>query len=215
MCAKNLKERVHNTHFSVISNNCWGAEIYRELDLPYATPFVGLFLFSPCYIRMLKNLKGYLSQSLSFVETSLYEEANRERETMTYPIGLLGGDVEVHFQHYKNTQEAEEKWSRRTSRILWDRLFVEFCDRDRFTMPLLEEFEKMEFVHKVFFSSKNYRGFRLLVWIKECKKEPCVMEGVKLYAACKKYFDIADWLNGGSGRLKFTQKVIHRFSHAR
>ena len=55
------RRRLKNKNFTIICDNCWAGKVYQELGLPYQTPFVGMFVFSPDYIKMLKNLKHYLS----------------------------------------------------------------------------------------------------------------------------------------------------------
>ena len=66
--------RLRNKNFTIICDNCWAGKVYQELGLPYQTPFVGMFVFSPDYIKMLKNLKHYLSGNipLKFVKESKY-----------------------------------------------------------------------------------------------------------------------------------------------
>jgi uncharacterized protein (DUF1919 family) len=194
-----LKRQLKTVNFTIISSNCWGAEAYKELNLQYSTPFVGMFMFAPCYIKMLKDLKSYMVKDLDFIDISRYEEANITRKKKAYPIGLLGGNVEIHFLHYSNAQEASAKWIRRKERINWENLFVEFSDRDNFTTELLEEFEKLPFPNKICFTSLYYPQFRTTVWIKESEGSPSVMDGIELYKACKKYFNLIGWLNGGSG----------------
>ena len=76
--------------FTIVSSNCLGSRIYQELTLPYNTPFVGLFLYTPCYIKLLQNLKDYLQRPITFIEISKYDEANKLRMSLenNYPIGL-------------------------------------------------------------------------------------------------------------------------------
>ena len=68
------RRRLKNKNFTIICDNCWAGKVYQELGLPYQTPFVGMFVFSPDYIKMLKNLKHYLSGNipLTFVKESKY-----------------------------------------------------------------------------------------------------------------------------------------------
>ena len=68
------RRRLKNKNFTIICDNCWAGKVYQELGLPYQTPFVGMFVFSPDYIKMLKNLKYYLSGNipLTFVKESKY-----------------------------------------------------------------------------------------------------------------------------------------------
>ena len=56
--------KLQNKNFVIISNNCFGGQAYRSLQLPYNTPFVGLFLYGPCYLKLLQNFGFYLNQDL-------------------------------------------------------------------------------------------------------------------------------------------------------
>jgi uncharacterized protein (DUF1919 family) len=200
------RARLKNRNFTIISNNCWGAEIYRQFNLPYHTPFVGLFIFPPCYIKLLKNLRYYLGQKFDFIEKSSYRFANDRRDEgvwQNYPIGILGKDIEIHFMHYSSVEEAVAKWNRRLERIEWDKqnIFVQFSERALCTPELIEEFDRLNFANKICFTSKNYTQFKSCIWIEECKDEPYVVDGKQLYNISKKYFNLIDWLDGGNDKL--------------
>lgn len=79
-------------NFCIISHNCWGAEIYKELNIQYNTPFVGLFIPATCYIKLLSNTNHWLKQPLEFSTISKYDFYNhfRKERNNFYPIGLLG-----------------------------------------------------------------------------------------------------------------------------
>ena len=81
------RRRLKNKNFTIICDNCWAGKVYQELGLPYQTPFVGMFVFSPDYIKMLKNLKHYLSGDipLKFVKESKYIKDFDN----AYPLALL------------------------------------------------------------------------------------------------------------------------------
>lgn len=209
------RSRLKNKAFTIISNNCWGGQVYKDMGLPYQTPFVGLFLFAPCYIQLLNNLNFYLGKDIKFTMTSRYEFANKQRGRgiyKYYPIGLLGDDIEIHFMHYSSNSEAREKWFRRLKRINWDTgdIFFKFCDRGLCTEQIIAEFDQLDFPHKVCFTSRNYPELKSTVWIKECRNEPCVVDGGRLYRVGRKYFDAIDWLNGGSGQVKITQQIFNK-----
>src|SRR5690606_37279406 len=90
-----FKRHIKNYDFAIVSNNCWGGGFYQALGLPYNTPFIGLYINIPCYIKMLGNMNHYLQQELEFIDNSKYPI-----KKSNYPIGLLG-DIEIHFLHYK------------------------------------------------------------------------------------------------------------------
>ena len=134
------RRRLKNKNFTIICDNCWAGKVYQELGLPYQTPFVGMFVFSPDYIKMLKNLKYYLSGNipLTFVKESKYIKDFDN----AYPLALLD-DIELHFLHYADEEEATQKWNRRLERIHWDNLYFKFNDIDVCTYELMKEFEEL------------------------------------------------------------------------
>lgn len=186
---ENRQERgkIINKDFSIISDNCWGAKVYQDLGIDYKTPFVGLFVFSEDYLRLVKNLKDYMAEPLSFTKQSKYVEDPK------YPVAILK-DIEIHFLHYKDEMEAEEKWNRRKKRINWDNLFFKFNDRDNCTKQLLLEFDNLKYEKKIIFTAKNHVDLKNSIWFKEHMNDEFVEPELKTY---KKYFDVVDWLNDG------------------
>lgn len=181
---KARKELV-NHDFSIVSNNCWGGQVYKNLGKPYNTPFVGLFLHAPCYLKLLENLEYYLSAPLKFTKKSIY------MDSFDYPVGILH-DIEIHFLHYDDEAEALDKWSRRLGRFNWNNIHVKFSDRDLATVEHAERFDQLSYPKKVFFSSKQIPHIKSLVWFNEYENSPSVDNEMKVY---KKYFDAVDWLN--------------------
>ncbi|HEU9411690.1 TPA: DUF1919 domain-containing protein, partial [Streptococcus pneumoniae] len=114
----NMRKRLKNTDFSIISDNCWGGRVYEELGLPYRTPFIGLYIFSEDYVKLLKNFRKYMEYELTFTNNSKW---NTEYDG-EYPIGILK-DIELHFLHYANQEEAYEKWNKRKNRINYENIF--------------------------------------------------------------------------------------------
>lgn len=161
------RKRLKNKQFTIICDNCWAGKVYQELGLPYQTPFIGMFVFSPDYIKILKNIKYYLSGdiSLRFIKESKYIQEFDNR----YPIALLD-DIELHFLHYANETEARQKWERRLRRINWDNLYFKFNDNDECSYELMQEFEALPFKSKVIFSSQRYHNLPSLVHFKSAEK---------------------------------------------
>ncbi len=148
---------LRNRNFTIISDNCWGGFVYQNLDLEYRTPFIGLFIHGEDYVRMLKNLKLYLGQSLVFIEPSKSKYKDRLKSLgifNAYPIALLD-DVELHFMHYKTIKEAEDKWYRRLSRINYDNLIIKFWEGDCASSQDISDFNSLPFKNKFVFTSYN------------------------------------------------------------
>ena len=103
---------------SVISANCVGAFILHDLNQPFNSPFVNLYLDPSDFVRYLQNIEFYQAQPLQFKQTD-----------KPYPVGMLS-DLEVHFMHYHSEQEAKEKWEARSLRLDFDNLFIMMTDKD-------------------------------------------------------------------------------------
>ncbi|MEZ8631941.1 DUF1919 domain-containing protein [Vibrio lentus] len=143
--------------FSIISDNCWGGFVYQNFDLEYKTPFIGLFIFAPDYIRMLKSLTVYLEKEVYFIpanKSRYIDEMKRHGIYNCYPIGVLG-DVELHFMHYQSEEEAIKKWNRRLKRLNYDNLIIKFWEGDGASLDDIQEFNKLEFKNKHCFTSKD------------------------------------------------------------
>ena len=201
-----VRSRVRPRDFSIISNNCWGADTYPILGLPYLSPFVGLFIMPDCYLRLLNDFRTTIRLPLQFKNESHHPEINElcSSENQYYPIGCIGDDIEIHFMHYESREEAASKWLRRIQRITPDdnKLFVKFCDSNVPTDDQLRQFDKLPFSHKVCFTGRPRPDLKSAVWIREFEKTGHV-ENVQFMRHYGAYFDLADWLNGKTGRPRW------------
>ncbi|MBL4744936.1 MAG: DUF1919 domain-containing protein [Flavobacteriaceae bacterium] len=185
-------ELLKDTNFIIIANNCWGGAIYQWLTRSYNTPFIGLFINDTCYLKLLSNFDFYMKQELQFITKSKYA-SNGEQ----YPIGLLD-DIEIHFLHYKSTEEAEEKWVRRTERMLEekdeDRYFFKFSSSSQ-EETIYKKFHSLKFKNKISFHINNdckiQSSAHLRVFEREKDK---IVNGVKLFKLSFLYVDIFHWL---------------------
>jgi len=189
--------------FVIVSNNCWGAEIYKRLDKEYNTPFIGLFVVGPDYIKLLENFDHYMSQKLQFIDKSRWID-----KLIVYPIGQLD-DIEIHFVHYKDKEEAELKWTRRLSRMnkFTDRnkYFYKFCDRDFTTPDLINKFHTLPFENKISFGIRpiNLNGHIVVAE----SENGTVLDGVFLYRNAFKYVDLFKWIKTGKMSLNWYGKI--------
>jgi uncharacterized protein (DUF1919 family) len=142
---------------TIISNDCFGGEIYRALNVKYNTPFIGLMLMAPCYISLLKDLKYYLSQDLEFTTVSKYPSINNLLDKRGYfPIARINGDIEIQFLHYESEKDAVEKWEERKKRMDFDNLLVKFdYSKDYANLDLLKEFLALDFKRKLAVGAKQ------------------------------------------------------------
>ena len=198
-----LRSLVGDLGFSIVSNNCWGAHVYQALGIPYLTPFVGLFIPPKSYIHLLRNFSDCIHSELVFAQESKLRWLNswRERERLSYPVGLLGHEVEIHFLHYGSNDEAQSKWQRRCARVIEDpkRIFFKFDDRDGALDEDIEAFDRMPVRNKVCFTASKFDVQTVIV-----PAEPGaghVLDGVSLARVSRYYFNTLRWLSTRPGWL--------------
>ncbi|MEJ1223443.1 DUF1919 domain-containing protein [Sediminicola sp. 1XM1-17] len=191
--------RLKNKNFVIVSRNCWGGQVYQWLKLPYNTPFVGLFIYTPCYIKILKDFDHYMNLELGFVEKSKYSEY-----PTNYPIGVLD-DVEIHFKHYEDEKEAREKWVRRRDRMFenkdMDNYFFSICSWRGLTTEDLREFYKLPFKNKLSFDGKEIlqrdEDRHITLYKDKNNGSTNAPNGKKLFKLTFLYLDLVAWLNTG------------------
>ncbi|WP_418263501.1 DUF1919 domain-containing protein [Flavobacterium faecale] len=193
-----------NTDFCIISNDCWGAEIYIERKIAYNTPFVGLFIPPSHFVKMANNLQAYLATELVFVKETAFQDYKELYKKEQYPIALLG-DVEIHFLHYTDETQARSKWNRRLNRMPKDTStwFIKGCDREVSDWNQLQASWNSIPFNKIFFSAKKRKKLAHAVTITESYDE-YVTDGKALYNLSKDYFEIDQWIDskGNSWELK-------------
>jgi len=119
-----LKHVIPSERFCIVSDNCWGGEIYRLLGLEYASPFVGLWISPATYLHLLENIENSLTHELKFYDDPAFN----------YPKAILNG-TGIGFMHYGSEEEAKEKFIRRLARFDLDKMFVKVDFRDPSYVP--------------------------------------------------------------------------------
>lgn len=132
--------KLKNSNLSIISNNCWGGLICQTLGLECLSPFKNVSFSDEDYIKLLKNLKYYLSINPVWLgEMSLDKNRNKE-----VPILKLD-DISIKCNHELNADIAISNWIRRKNKFNWKNIFVEMytCSKDiENEFILLNHYEK-------------------------------------------------------------------------
>jgi len=188
--------------FTVISNNCWGSAAHGLRNQPYRTPLVGLFLIPDCYLKLLADWRRVVASPLKFVERSRYatNTNGNEAKYQGHPIGLLDGEIELHFLHYKSEKEARDKWAWRVDRMVDKdgRVFVKFFDHD---LPL---------ANKVCFYSDSSLQLKCGLHLPGYERDRRVPDGWQLFSICQGRFDVMRWFSGGLGKRTYMEGVLRK-----
>ena len=177
-----------NHNFTILSQNCIGGVIYSDLGEKFLSPTVNLYMDSLDFIKFLENIEYYLNiEKMEFTKSE-------------YPIGYLE-DLIIHFVHYKNAREAQEKWNERKKRINWENLFVIMTDRDGCNPEIMHRFDKLPYKNKIMFTHQKEK-YDWAIYLKRYEKEKEVgslvefanVFGTRFY---QESFDCVEWLNEG------------------
>ncbi len=195
---KARRSKLANTDFAIVANNCWGAEVYKYYELPFNTPFIGLFLYPDCYINLLENWENIDVENITMLSQSKYVAG-----PLKYPVGELESGIEVHFLHYKSNGEAMEKWKRRSKRLkdlatTSNKIFFRFCDRDGAADEHFTRFAALPFQHKIAFSFLARPAAGVLPASPQPGSQQ-VLDGLQsFHHELQAGFDLPGWLNGAS-----------------
>lgn len=204
-----FKKKISDKKFSIISNNCWGAEIYKLLNRPFNTPFIGLMLMSPCYIKLLENPQYYLGLPLNFKDQSKYPSIREIHHLSDFPIGMLGDTgIEIQFLHFSSKEIAAEKWERRVKRIDWDNLFIKYdCGKDYATKEHVQKVIAMNYKRLLIFGNNNYSLKKVITTDKYSKN------AVEQFKNCFLNFNPILWINGNEKSKGLFNLLIRKMAY--
>ena len=175
--------------FSIISDDCWGSEVYNEFQRPYNTPFIDTLVPLPDFIRLANDFRRIVTSPIRFVERSKWDA--QWPDSRMGPIALLDDDVEIQFRHYKSQSEVLAKWNRRLARLDFDHVFFKMTgENNAFIKEEYAAFDKLETPRKIAFS-RSSEPYKSCVWIPQNVYE---VDGKKLYNVSTRYFDLVEWL---------------------
>ena len=137
------RSKLTNKDFTIFSQNCIGGIMYHDLGLQFCSPTVNLLFTPKNFIKLMKDIHWYLEQEIEFVQSG-----------ESYPVGNLGGGVEIRFLHYHSEEEALRAWNARKQRINWNNVFVICCD-EGLTYGDMQDFDNLPYKHKILFTH-NY-----------------------------------------------------------
>lgn len=204
-----------NTKFIILSDNCWGYEVYKAVNREYNTPLIGLFMYPDCFTRFIADIRYYIDAPMKITNESKYL-----LEKPTYPVGVIGDGVEIHFMHYKDEKECISKWNRRKERLRHDLfvskipVFVKMCDRSggcdnshwqRFYAA--SSYNLISFGTNDLHLNSHLRIHRkdAVLWSEGHTTAP---DGLALYMRRYSYFDIVYWIKFGIIKKTIVSRLL-------
>lgn len=189
-----LSRRLLPNSFSIISDDCWGGEIYRQLWLKYQTPTVGLLVRPGGYLDFIESVLTKNLEKLEFIDSKC-----------EYPVATYLGSI-IEFMHYKTQREAEDKFARRFQRIDKDKILVKVdFGKLGYTKADIERWNEWKLPNSIAFyaatteipSNGVFNGVLVPDWD---------LDGVVMFGITQKYFDFYKWVN----KEKVSNSILYR-----
>lgn len=184
--------RLRNKHFSIICPNCIGGNIYHRLGLQFLSPTINCFTSQDEFIRMVRNLRHYMSCDLVFPES-----LNKNKQ---FPVGLID-DIVYNFNHDHDPEKAKKDWYRRRERIDYDNLYIILYEEHSFSRDEILALKNIPCKRLVVLSDKkDHSDLDYVRVIKRNYGRPNEAHfldrdwlGIQTF---EKHFDFVAWLNG-------------------
>lgn len=197
--------------FSLISNDCWAEVLYYDWELPCRTPFRGLGMGAPDFLRFLSDFERYIHSPLEFLSESRFDVVNRLGRESGWLVGLLGGDVEIYFVHHKTEALARQAWEEGCRSINFNRIAVKFtADKDGALPEHIEQFARLPFERKLLLTKRAYPAIPCAV-----QASRFVSDGAHLFRRSLRDFDCAHWLNTGEIRRHTLRVFLNKLLYFR
>lgn len=182
-----LRKRLKNKDFSIICSNCIGGVIYHRLGKKFLSPTINLWLHQDDFLKLVLNLKEYISKDLVFIESE-YD----------YPVAMLD-DIKIYFNHSKTKEEAKSNWDKRKKRIDYNNIFIIMYDRDGITKDDIRKLESVNCKNKIVLSDKEYKDIDYVLTIKpnydKVNGQQYLDRDILDKRTFEKHFDFVRWLN--------------------
>ena len=137
-------------NFTIFSDNCWGGRVYDKFGIKYLTPTIGLSLSNFDFIKFLNNYDNYCKYDLIPI-VDLQQKVNNEWGI----YDCMLGDIQIKFRHYRNVNDAINKWNRRKERIQNDNIIVKmsYYENNEINYKLIEDLIRLPY-KKILFTNK-------------------------------------------------------------
>ena len=195
---RNMRKRLTNTSFTLLTPNCLGGILYHDLGLRFQSPTINLMMTQTDFLKFVFNLQTYKKGTFRFLEHSVGE----------CPLAILSSDgvddITINFTHYKDNESSEKKWHERFERIDYDNIFILLQERDGITKNDIIKLSNLKVRGIVVFTCNQYDDIPYSVYMDKYHMDGEVgnilqknhLSGTREY---EKFFDFVKWFDEADG----------------
>lgn len=197
---KSFRKKNHNTDFTLISQNCIGGVIYKNLGLEFRSPTINMFIEDENFVKLVENLEYYMSLEAEALCEKFVDPIDK---SFSYPK-IKVGDIELCCLHYKSCQEAIDSWERRRKRVNLNNVYVIANSWNLHeNEDLIKRLSNLKY-KTVIFTYQSYKNEKCIdltesYWTKDIRNivRPNLTDRMpySAYKYFEKKFDFVKWLN--------------------
>lgn len=182
-----MRRRLRERDVTILSDDCWGGKLYKELGLPCRSPLVSLGVHVAEYLDLLFHIK----------ERGALEVTGCATHPQGYPL-LRTPYAWLYGFHYRSHEEFLQSYERRRKRMVWDKLFIKIdLGKDECRPEHIARWNELRLPNSIalypdepeFRAFKIHHGVAMPDWQKD---------GSRQFAFSCRRFDVFHWLNTGT-----------------
>jgi len=153
--------------YTFISNNCFGASVYKHFNRQYDNPFIGSYIQDDFqFVKLCSNFSSYMDMVPTFGAGKLPFDSQGIIKIGSFPNMFLG-DIEINWIHEKSEKICLEKYLRRKERMKGKTPFFVFGDSlmhqnhsNEERESLIQSFLKISASQRIYIRKENVSEFR-------------------------------------------------------
>lgn len=173
--------RLKNQNPSIISSNCMGGILSHWLGIKFNSPFINLWMTNDDFLTAMEHFDDFIATPLVECRDS----------SVNYPVGLGYMGTKVYFMHYKNWDDAINKWEERKKRIDKNNMVVFLsnfngvgAESKHGADSVITRFNNLNFKNKIIFVDRPLHQYPYCIYLKGYHPE----KGINVFDINKKDF---------------------------
>ena len=193
---RKYRKRLKNKDFTIISCDCIGGCIYKDLKMQFLSPTINFYLGARDFVTLSSKLKEFIENG---------DMRDYHFEGCPYPLATISipsnKKIMLFGKHYTSFDELKSAWEKRKARINFDNLFFILCEGNGFDENVLKDFDALPYKNKVCFVSKPMPEYKSAFYLKgyDSENPQKTTLSYEKRLGLKRYydqFDLVSWLNG-------------------
>ncbi|TRW26418.1 DUF1919 domain-containing protein [Flavobacterium zepuense] len=198
-------KKIKNKDFTIISDNCWGGNLYTQLKISYKTPTVGLGMGKHGYLNFIEKLNTQEATTFWQLSADRCYPLNPRR---IYPVGKTSLGT-VHFLHYKEFDPAVRLFQIRYKKINWDNIFYKIdFELEFYTPEHIQRWNDMKIPNSIAFYSDRVKK----IWDGEIHNGVYINNweagSSYIFGNFQDTFNYIEWLNTGRITTSFGYRML-------